>query len=114
MSTEHQKYSTENQAAVIGQYAEQRGISVIRTYADDGKSGLVLGGRNSLKQLIEDVQNGRADFSRILVYDISRWGRLHTNGILATRGLRNFQKKQKSSGKHTRMFAPGSSLNTRN
>jgi DNA invertase Pin-like site-specific DNA recombinase len=75
MSTEHQKYSTENQAAVIAIYAEQRGMEIVRTCADDGKSGLVLGGRNSLKQLIEDVQNGRADFSSILVYDISRWGR---------------------------------------
>jgi len=75
MSTEHQKYSTENQSTVIRQYAEKRGISIIRTYADDGKSGLVLGGRNSLKKLFDDVKNGSADFSCILVYDISRWGR---------------------------------------
>ena len=28
-----------------------------------------------LKQLIEDVQSGAADFTTILVYDVSRWGR---------------------------------------
>ena len=75
MSTEHQRYSTENQSDAIGQYAERRGLQVIRTYADEGKSGLRLDGRDALKRLIEDVQNGNADFTTILVYDVSRWGR---------------------------------------
>jgi DNA invertase Pin-like site-specific DNA recombinase len=75
MSTEHQQYSTENQRDIIKEYADRHGMVVVRTYADDGKSGLSLGGRNALKQLIADVENGRADFSSILVYDVSRWGR---------------------------------------
>jgi DNA invertase Pin-like site-specific DNA recombinase len=75
MSTEHQKYSTENQAEAMQQYAARRGIEIVRTYADAGKSGLSLDGRGALKQLIEDVQNRTADFTIILVYDISRWGR---------------------------------------
>ena len=75
MSTEHQKYSTENQAEAIQQYAARRGLAIVRTYADQGKSGLSLDGRDALKQLIADVQNGTADFTAILVYDISRWGR---------------------------------------
>jgi len=75
MSTEHQKYSTENQSEAIRQYAERRGIDVVRTYADEGKSGLRLDGRDALKQLIADVVNGRAEFTMILVYDVSRWGR---------------------------------------
>jgi DNA invertase Pin-like site-specific DNA recombinase len=75
MSTEHQKYSTENQAEAIRQYAAQRGLKIVRTYADAGKSGLRLEGRDALKRLIHDVQNGTADFKTILVYDISRWGR---------------------------------------
>ena len=75
MSTEHQQYSTENQADVIRDYATARGYEIIRTYADDGKSGLRIEGRNSLQRLINDVQTGRADFKTILVYDISRWGR---------------------------------------
>jgi len=75
MSTEHQKYSTENQAEAIRQYAAQRGLKIVRTYADAGKSGLRLEGRDALKRLIHDVQNGTADFTTILVYDISRWGR---------------------------------------
>jgi DNA invertase Pin-like site-specific DNA recombinase len=75
ISTEHQKYSTENQEEALQQYAARRGIEIVRTYADQGKSGLSLDGRDALKQLIEDVQNGTADFTTILVYDISRWGR---------------------------------------
>jgi len=75
MSTEHQKYSTENQAEAMQQYAARRGIEIVRTYADAGKSGLSLDGRDALKRLIEDVQTKKADFTTILVYDVSRWGR---------------------------------------
>jgi DNA invertase Pin-like site-specific DNA recombinase len=75
MSTEHQQYSTENQAAKIREYAERRNIDIVRTYADAGKSGLRIDGRHSLQRLIKDVEFGNADFTIILVYDVSRWGR---------------------------------------
>lgn len=75
MSTEHQQYSTENQAAKIREYAQQRGIEIVKTYADAGKSGLNIDGRKSLQQMITDVKSGLADFKIILVYDVSRWGR---------------------------------------
>jgi DNA invertase Pin-like site-specific DNA recombinase len=75
MSTEHQQYSTENQQKVIRQYAEKHGMVVTRTYVDAGKSGLRIDGRDALKQLILDVESGQSDFSAILVYDVSRWGR---------------------------------------
>lgn len=75
MSTDLQKYSTENQSEAIQQYANTRRIKIVRTYADAGKSGLKIEGRDALRQLIEDVQSGKTDFSAILVYDVSRWGR---------------------------------------
>lgn len=75
MSTDHQRYSTENQADAINEYAARRGFDIVRTYADEGRSGLNIAGRESLKSLIDDVRNGRTDFTAILVYDISRWGR---------------------------------------
>lgn len=75
MSTDHQKYSTENQAAAIAAYAAQRNLTIVRTYADHGRSGVRLGGRDALQRLIRDVKSGQADFELILVYDISRWGR---------------------------------------
>ena len=75
MSTEHQQYSTENQAKVIRQYAAARNLEVVRTYADEGKSGLTIGGRDALQRMIDDVESGKADYDVILVYDVSRWGR---------------------------------------
>ncbi|ATY30609.1 recombinase family protein [Sphingomonas psychrotolerans] len=75
MSTDHQKYSTENQADVIAAYAAKRNFEIVRSYADEGRSGLNIAGRDSLRRLISDVQNGEADYEAVLVYDISRWGR---------------------------------------
>lgn len=75
MSTEHQQYSTENQGDKILEYAERRGLEIVRTYADEGKSGLRIDGREALQRLIRDVESGNADFQVILVYDVSRWGR---------------------------------------
>jgi DNA invertase Pin-like site-specific DNA recombinase len=75
MSTEHQQFSTENQAKVIHEYAERRGYEIVKTYMDEGKSGLRLEGREALRQLINDVQEGGQPYLTILVYDISRLGR---------------------------------------
>ena len=75
MSTEHQQYSTENQADVNRAYAEKYSLQITRTFEDHGKSGLRIQGRDALQDLIDTVQSGKADFSTILVYDVSRWGR---------------------------------------
>ncbi|MDH2352278.1 recombinase family protein [Bradyrhizobium sp. SSUT112] len=75
MSTDNQRYSTENQAEVIAAYAQSRSLSIVRTYSDEGLSGLAIEWRDGLKALIADVEGGRADFDCILVYDVSRWGR---------------------------------------
>jgi DNA invertase Pin-like site-specific DNA recombinase len=75
MSTDHQNYSTLNQEAAIAEYAALRGFEIVRTYTDEGKSGLSLEGRGALRDLIREVESGRADYRAILVYDISRWGR---------------------------------------
>ncbi len=75
MSTEHQQYSTENQADIIREYAARHEMDVVRTFADAGKSGLRIHGRDALKEMLDLVRSGRADFSTILVYDVSRWGR---------------------------------------
>ena len=66
MSTEHQQYSTENQSDKILEYAARHDIEIVRTYADEGKSGLNIGGRDGLQRLLADVRDGRADFGLIL------------------------------------------------
>ena len=75
MSTEHQQYSTENQLDRIKEYATRRNMEIVRVFEDAGKSGLNVRGRESLRQMIAEVETGKADFKCILAYDVSRWGR---------------------------------------
>lgn len=75
MSTDHQKYSTENQLDVIRNYAAARGLTILRVFEDSGRSGLRLDGREALQKLMSEVRSDQADFKVILVYDVSRWGR---------------------------------------
>lgn len=75
MSTDMQQYSTLNQQALIAQYAGDNGIEIVKTYVDEGRSGLRLAGRDALQSLLADVTSGQAKYEIILVYDISRWGR---------------------------------------
>jgi DNA invertase Pin-like site-specific DNA recombinase len=75
MSTEHQRYSLENQFAAIQRYAEAQGFEITQTYVDPAKSGLVLRHRPALRQMLQDVVSGSAGYQAILVYDVSRWGR---------------------------------------
>lgn len=72
MSTDHQKYSTANQLDVIRKYATDRGLKILRVYEDSGRSGLRLDGREALQRLMADVNSRHADFTSILVYDVTR------------------------------------------
>jgi DNA invertase Pin-like site-specific DNA recombinase len=75
MSTEHQRYSLEHQSAAIALYAAAKGFEVVKTYADAGRSGLYIKGRDALRALLTDVIGGNPGFETILVLDVSRWGR---------------------------------------
>ena len=67
MSTDHQRYSTENQSATIHAYAMSHGMEIVTTYRDEGKSGLDIGGRDALRTLLDDVQAGKTQFQVNLV-----------------------------------------------
>lgn len=75
MSTDHQQYSIQGQKEAIAEYAALNGIEIVRTYADEHKSGLTIKRRPALKRLIRDIQDGHRDYDVVLVYDVSRWGR---------------------------------------
>lgn len=75
MSTDRQQYSIQNQAAVIAAYAHAHNFTLVRTYKDEGESGLLIKNRTGLLQLLQDVESNQADFGHLLVYDVSRWGR---------------------------------------
>nr|WP_315256591.1 recombinase family protein [uncultured Duganella sp.] len=75
MSSTPQDHSIEHQSAKLNEYADDHNIEIVKMYADAGKSGLRINGRDGLQELIADVQARRADYEVVLVYDVSRWGR---------------------------------------
>lgn len=74
MSSDRQELSPLIQKDAIGAYAVAHGIEIVATYEDDGRSGVHLKNRAGMRKLLSDVGGG-AEFSEILVYDVSRWGR---------------------------------------
>lgn len=66
MSSDNQRYSTENQQTAIAEYAQQHGYTVVASYIDAGKSGLSLKGRGALKQLLSDVLGAQRAFGKRL------------------------------------------------
>lgn len=75
MSTEHQKYSLQNQEDAIRDYATAKGFQVVATYEDAARSGLRFKNRVGLQTLLKDVLTAPGRFHAVLVYDVSRWGR---------------------------------------
>lgn len=74
ISTAKQQFSLENQAAAIADYAAAHNFSIVASYEDGARSGVVLRRRTGLQALLRDVMSGPL-FKVILVYDVSRWGR---------------------------------------
>lgn len=75
MSTEHQQYSIANQSATIALYAAAHNLGIVRSFVDGGKTGVTIKRRRGLQELLDVVESGLADFSVVIVYDVSRWGR---------------------------------------
>lgn len=75
MSSNPQDHSIQHQIDALSRYAHDNAIEIVMAYADAGKSGLQLLGRDGLQALITDVLSGHAPFDMVLVYDVSRWGR---------------------------------------
>ncbi len=75
MSTEHQQYSIANQLDAIEGYADQNKLMIAKRFLDSGRSGLTLSERPGLRQLLLEVISDKAEFTDVLVYDVSRWGR---------------------------------------
>jgi DNA invertase Pin-like site-specific DNA recombinase len=74
MSTDRQDLSPLEQKDAIAAFAASHDFEIVRNYEDDGKSGVGVSNRPGLLRLIADVAN-KPDFSAVLVYDVSRWGR---------------------------------------
>lgn len=75
MSTDEQEHSIENQKTAISEYARENGFEIVCTFEDSGESGLGLEHRDGLRHLLADVVGGKAQYKKIIVLDVSRWGR---------------------------------------
>lgn len=74
MSTDRQDLSPLIQKDAIAAFARANSIDVVKSYEDQGKSGVAISNRRALRELLKDVTEGPS-FTEILVYDVSRWGR---------------------------------------
>jgi DNA invertase Pin-like site-specific DNA recombinase len=75
MSTDKQDTSIANQQAAIAAYAAAHNMLVLRSFADEGRSGLDIAGRPALTALLRHVETGTLGCTVVLVLDVSRWGR---------------------------------------
>ena len=64
-----------NQMDAIREYAKRHGMQIVKEYSDEGKSGVNIQARKSLARMIREVQDGQINFSAVLLYNFSRWGR---------------------------------------
>ena len=74
-STDMQDQSIEDQKKAIAAFAQREGITVVRWYEDEDSSGTSITRRRGFQTLKSLVDQKRHDFSTILIYDVTRWGR---------------------------------------
>jgi DNA invertase Pin-like site-specific DNA recombinase len=82
MSTDKQDLSPSVQKEAIAAYAAARGMEIVASYEDEGRSGIHLKNRPALLRLLHDVTEPKR-FSTVLVYDVSRWGRFQDTDAAA-------------------------------
>lgn len=75
MSRVTQDHSIQHQLDAIQRYAVAKKLSVVRTFVDAGHSGLRIDNRPGLLSLLSEVTSRSCEFSVVVVYDVSRWGR---------------------------------------
>lgn len=78
-STDMQDQSLDDQRAAIEQYAAEHGLDILKWYIDDAISGTTARDRDAFLAMVDDAQNGGQPFSRVLVYDVTRFGRMDSD-----------------------------------
>ena len=77
-----QENSVEIQQDNVRAFAEKHSITIVREFADRGKSGLNAEGRPAFNEMVDLVRSS-AEFELILVLDVSRWGRFQDTDLSA-------------------------------
>jgi DNA invertase Pin-like site-specific DNA recombinase len=87
MSTDKQDLSPSVQKEAIAAYAAARGMEIVVSYEDEGRSGVHLKNRPGLLKLLHDITEPKR-FSTVLVYDVSRWPAKFRRISVPTNGVR--------------------------
>ena len=66
-------YSIQAQRRAAEGYCQAQGWELVETYADEGRSGSTIEGRDELKRLLADAGSGR--FKRVIFWRLDRLGR---------------------------------------
>ena len=74
-STAMQERSILDQQKEIQLFAEKNNLKIIRWFIDEDRSGTSIENREGFQEMRRLVEQGENDFSAILIYDLSRWGR---------------------------------------
>ncbi len=68
-------YSLDGQKHYLAECAERRGMTVLDTYVEEGKSGKSIEGRTEFQRMLDDIQSGKVHTDYVLVFNLSRFGR---------------------------------------
>ena len=68
-------YSLDGQKHYLAECAERRGMNVLDTYVEEGKSGKSIEGRTEFQRMLDDIQSGKVHTDYVLVFKLSRFGR---------------------------------------
>lgn len=77
-----QENSVEIQQDNVRTFAKKFNIEIVGEYADRGKSGLTVEGREQFKEMMKRVETDNS-FQFVLCYDVSRWGRFQDTDMSA-------------------------------
>jgi len=76
-STDRQEQSIPDQRRAIEAFATTHNLRIVRFYTDDAISGTSTSERPAFQQMIADARSGGGGgFSRVIVYDVKRFGRI--------------------------------------
>ena len=54
-------------------YAADHNMEIVKLYSDHDRSGLILPAGMDSTNLLDDLENKRANFTSLLVYKVRRW-----------------------------------------
>jgi len=74
-STDKQDVSIVQQKELIGKYCQEHNITLVKTFQDEGISGVTSEQRPGFMSMIDYIKQDFEDFDYVLVYDQSRFGR---------------------------------------